>query len=139
MKKALLICFVCFTALYAADKVYGKVEVSKIMSIYDGDTFKVTIDSWPSIAGENIGIRVAGIDCPEMRDKRDRVKALAQQAKQHTVKRLREGKNIWLLNLQRDKYFRILADVEIDGKDLATELIKLGLAKPYDGGKKESW
>lgn len=139
MKKIFVLCLVCFISLYAQDKVYGKVRVSKVMSIYDGDTFKVTISSWPSIAGDNIGVRVKGIDCPEMRDKDKTIKERAQQAKQYTVKRLREGKVIWLKNIQRDKYFRILADVEIDGKDLGKELIEKSLAKPYDGGTKEGW
>lgn len=139
MKKLLAIFLVCFISLYAQDKMYGKVRVSKVMSIYDGDTFKVTITSWPTVAGDNIGVRIKGIDCPEMRDKDPVVKELAQQAKQYTVKRLREGKVIWLKNIQRDKYFRILADVEIDGKDLGKELIVLELAKSYDGGTKEEW
>lgn len=134
-----MVCLVCFLSVYAQDKMYGKVRVSKVMSIYDGDTFKVTISSWPSIAGDNIGVRVKGIDCPEMRDKDPKIKELAQQAKQYTVMRLREGKIIWLKNIQRDKYFRILADVEIDGKDLGKELLERSLAKPYDGGTKEEW
>ncbi len=134
-----MVCLVCFLSVYAQDKMYGKVRVSKVMSIYDGDTFKVTISSWPSIAGDNVGVRVKGIDCPEMRDDDPKVKELAQQAKQYTVKRLREGKIIWLKNIQRDKYFRILADVEIDGKDLGKELLEKSLAKPYDGGTKEEW
>jgi len=139
MKKLIMVCLVCFLSVYAQDKMYGKVLVSKVMSIYDGDTFKVTISSWPSIAGDNVGVRVKGIDCPEMRDDDPKVKELAQQAKQYTVKRLREGKIIWLKNIQRDKYFRILADVEIDGKDLGKELLEKSLAKPYDGGTKEEW
>jgi len=139
MKKLIMVCLVCFLSVYAQDKMYGKVRVSKVMSIYDGDTFKVTISSWPSIAGDNVGVRVKGIDCPEMRDDDPKVKELAQQAKQYTVKRLREGKIIWLKNIQRDKYFRILADVEIDGKDLGKELLEKSLAKPYDGGTKEEW
>jgi len=44
-----------------------------------------------------------------------------------------------LHNLGRDKYFRVLADVMIDGKNLTDLLIKKGLGKPYDGGTKSSW
>ena len=67
------------------------------------------------------------------------MKAKAREAKQYTVKRLREGKKIELLELRRDKYFRILARVMIDGEDLGAELLKAGLSKPYDGGTKETW
>lgn len=139
MKKVLIFLLIGFTILHAADKLYGKAKISEVRSIYDGDTFKCTIKSWPVIIGEDIGVRVAGVDCPEMRDPNPEIKAKAQEAKQYTVARLREGKNIWLMNMRRDKYFRILADVSIDGKDLGKELIEKGLAKPYDGGTKEAW
>ena len=36
-----------------------------------------------------------------------------------------------------DKYFRILADVKIDGKDVADTLIKNNLAYAYEGKTKE--
>ncbi|MCP4648625.1 MAG: thermonuclease family protein [PVC group bacterium] len=125
--------------LFAGDKLYGNVTVSEVTSIYDGDTFRCNIKGYPAIIGEHIGIRVAGVDTPEMRDKRPDIKALAQKAKQYTVKRLREGKVIELRNMRRGKYFRIVADVWIDDVNLGDELIKAGLAHAYDGGKKIEW
>jgi endonuclease YncB( thermonuclease family) len=86
-----------------------------------------------------IGIRINGIDTPEMRDNRPHIKALARKAKQYTVQRLRESHKIILRNIQRGKYFRIVADVYVDGSSLGQELISAGLAKPYDGGKKPKW
>jgi endonuclease YncB( thermonuclease family) len=41
--------------------------------------------------------------------------------------------------MQRGKYFRIVADVFVDGSNLGQELIERGLAKPYDGGTKPKW
>ncbi len=41
--------------------------------------------------------------------------------------------------MQRGKYFRIVADVYVDGNSLADELLQAELAKPYDGGKKPKW
>jgi len=41
-----------------------------------------------------------------------------------------------LKNVQRGKYFRILADVQADRKDVADILIKKRLAVRYDGGTK---
>ena len=38
----------------------------------------------------------------------------------------------------RGKYFRMLADVEFDGQDLATALLNQDLAVKYSGGKRES-
>ena len=52
---------------------------------------------------------------------------------------LRSAKAIELRNIERGKYFRILADVYTDGKSLAEGLIKSGHARAYDGGKREGW
>lgn len=60
-------------------------------------------------------------------------------AKQFTVKALRSGKVIELQNIQRGKYFRLLADVYIDGNSLAKGLIASGHARPYNGGKRLGW
>jgi len=139
MKNILIICLILTYSVLATEKLYGDATNVKVVSIYDGDTFKCSIISYPAIIGDNIGIRISGIDCPEMTDKRLNIRALAQQAKQYTVARLRAGKSICLLNMRRDKYFRIVADVTVDGKNLAQELIGKGLAKPYDGGTKEAW
>ncbi len=49
---------------------------------------------------------------------------------------LTSGKKIVLYNLGRDKYFRLLASVKVGNIDVAEYLIKKGLAKEYDGGKK---
>ncbi|MCJ7765924.1 MAG: thermonuclease family protein [Thiovulaceae bacterium] len=38
--------------------------------------------------------------------------------------------------MKREKYFRILADVYVDGEALGEMLIYNGLAVPYDGGHK---
>jgi len=46
---------------------------------------------------------------------------------------------IELRDMQRGKYFRILANVYVDGKDLAQALIQEGHARAYDGGKRGSW
>ena len=56
---------------------YGSVTVSKVISVYDGDTFRVNIDSLPPIVGKNIPIRVNGVDTPEIRGKCQYEKNLA--------------------------------------------------------------
>lgn len=120
-------------------KTYGNVLVDQVTSIYDGDTFRCNIAGWPSIIGYRIGVRINGIDTPEMRDKRPAIRELASQAKMFAVGKLRTAKRIELRNIKRGKYFRIVADVYVDGESLADMLIKAGLAKPYDGGKKSKW
>lgn len=136
-----LLVFFSVVSIFAGEKEksFGCAIVSEITSIYDGDTFRCNISGYPEIIGERIPIRINGIDTPELRDNRDHVKQLARQAKQHTVQRLREARKIELCNMKRGKYFRIVADVFVDGQDLGQELIQKGLAKPYDGGKKPDW
>lgn len=133
---AFLIAF-CTPAM--ARDTYGNVVVDEVTSIYDGDTFRVTIKGWPAVAGERVPVRLYGIDTPEMRDNRPRVRDLARKAKQFTVERLRAAKRIELRDLRRDKYFRLLAEVWVDGRSLGQLLLDAGLAKPYDGGKKSPW
>ena len=134
-----LLAFVVSDYSLASKKTYGSVIVSEVSSIYDGDTFTVSIKDWPSVAGERISVRVWGIDTPEMRGKCEEEKLLARKAKKHTVAMLRAAKTIELVNLRRDKYFRLLAEVSVDGNDLGYSLIKNNLARPYDGGQKIGW
>jgi len=133
----LLLCFLSFTA--SAKKIYEDVIVSEVTSIYDADTFRVNIEGYPAIVGERVPIRVLGVDAPEIRGKCQKEKELAREAKQFTVAALRGGNVIELQNIQRGKYFRLLADVYIDGKSLAKGLISSGHARPYDGSKRLSW
>ena len=81
-------------------------------------------------------MRVRGVDCPEMRGGTRETKAAAKAAKAFTKQFLRGGK-ILLRNCGRDKYFRLLCEVKVNGADLGTALIEYGHAVPYDGGTKE--
>jgi len=129
--------FVCLSA--EAGKNYGNVAVARVVSVYDGDTFRADLEGYPAITGENIPIRIKGIDTPGMRDKRPEIKALARDAREFTKDMLESGNVIILRNIERGKYFRIVADVYVDGVSLSHGLLLLELAKPYDGGKKPVW
>lgn len=123
----------------AVQKEYGSILVSEVTSIYDADTFRVNIKGYPAIVGERIPVRLLGIDAPEMRGKCTKEKLLARKAKQFTVEVLRKAKIIELKNIKRGKYFRILAYVFVDNKDLGKLLINEGHARIYDGGKRMGW
>ena len=118
---------------------YGTVTVSKVISVYDGDTFRVNIDSLPPIVGKNIRIRVNGVDTPEIRGKCQYEKNLALKARDFVRGKLANAKEIKLTNLQRGKYFRVVANVVVDGVSLEKELLDNELAYEYGGGKKLSW
>ena len=112
---------------------YGSMIISGITSVYDGDTFRANIADYPPIVGENIGIRINGIDTPEMKGKCNRESALAKFAQEHTEKTLLSAKVIELRNMKRGKYFRIVADVYVDGVNLGEQLVNQGFAVIYDG------
>ena len=130
---------VLFATLESVAKEYGSAVVSEVRTIYDGDTFRANIEGWPSVVGESMAIRIKGIDTPELRGKCQAEKEAARAAKQFSVAKLRAGNIIQLRAIERGKYFRLLADVWIDGKSLGADLIAAGHAVPYDGGKKVSW
>ena len=140
LKKICLYFLICFLSLntYAA-KQYGSVTVSKVISVYDGDTFRVNIDSLPPIVGKNIPVRLEGVDTPEINGKCQYEKDLALEARDFVRSKLSNAVEILLNDLQRGKYFRIVAKVYIDGVSLEEELLQNGLAYQYNGGKKSNW
>jgi len=103
---------------------------------YDGDTCRFDLPGVHPFFGENIPVRLAGIDTPEKRGKCQQEKALAIQARDLVRQILGHSDSITLKDVERGKYFRIVARVEADGQDVSGLLIQKGLAVGYDGGKK---
>ena len=139
MNKYLLLVVILAILPAQAAPQYGTVTVSKVISVYDGDTFRVNIASLPPIVGKNIAIRVNGVDTPEIRGKCQYEKNLALEARDFVRGKLANAKEIKLTNLQRGKYFRVVANVLVDGVSLEQELLDNKLAYRYDGGKKAGW
>jgi len=137
--KCLVSILIIFHPAIQAAPQYGTVTVSKVISVYDGDTFRVNIASLPPIVGKNIPIRVNGVDTPEIRGKCLYEKNLALEARDFVRGKLANAKEIKLTNLQRGKYFRMVANVLVDGVSLEQELLDNELAYGYDGGKKLGW
>ncbi|MBQ4493666.1 MAG: thermonuclease family protein [Elusimicrobiaceae bacterium] len=114
---------------------FNKVELA---SVYDGDTFRVYLACKYKVFCKTIPIRVRGVDCPEIKGGSAQTKVFAKQAKTFTKNFLKNGK-ILLRNCGRDKYFRLLCDVKVNGQNLGEELIKAGHAVPYFGGTKQAF
>ncbi len=107
-----------------------------VASVYDGDTFKINLNCSLAVYCEKVPVRVLGVDCPEIKGKTKREKALAQKAKAFTKAFLQNGP-VSLTDCSRDKYFRLLCSVTNGlGQNLAEELINRDLGYRYDGGKK---
>ncbi|GGX87484.1 hypothetical protein GCM10007160_13610 [Litchfieldella qijiaojingensis] len=119
---------------------YGPIFVNEITGVYDGDTFYVNIVEWPPIIGNNMPVRIQGINTPELRSRCDTDAAKeaererARKAKAFVEEQLREADTIVLHNIERGSFFRLIADVKLDGRDLGDLLIAAGHAQPYEPG-----
>ena len=137
--KTLIIVLCLFTIIIIPLRAQEAVVINEVINVYDGDTFRVNIDEFPPILGENIAIRILGIDTPEIKGNCQQERQLAIKARDFTRKYLNSGSVISLTELKRDKYFRILANVYIDGKNLGDALLMQNLAVVYLGKKKFNW
>lgn len=114
-----------------------------VTRVIDGDTLRGTVTIW---LGQHIdvAVRISGIDAPELRGaKCAEERALAQRAKIFAEQFVADGR-VRISQPKHDKYAgRIVAEVTVmrDGKrlSLAAELLKAGLARAYDGGRRAAW
>lgn len=94
----------------------------------DGDTL--------DLDGERI--RIMGLDAPETRCRCPTECRLAAQATAR-MRDLMSGRGVTIERTGRDKYRRTLAIVRVRGQDVATIMIREGLARPYKGEKRKPW
>ncbi len=107
---------------------------------YDGDTCNVTIAGVLPVFGRRIGIRLRGIDTPELRGKCDKEKLLALAARDRTRQLIFGAQNVRIDDISRGKYFRLVARIIADGRDVSQVLLEEGHAVVYDGGtKSKDW
>ncbi|WP_417837643.1 thermonuclease family protein [Thalassospira tepidiphila] len=120
---------------------YGSVVVDEVTSIIDGDTIRVTVNEWPPIVGERIPVRIAGINAPERRSRCDteadkaRERQLSADARIYLVERLRSAETIELRRIERGSFYRIIAEVWVDGENVGAEMLAEGHALPYQPGQ----
>ncbi len=139
MKRIFFGLFAALTVTAYADS-FGDIQGVKLIRVYDGDTFFVNIPGVHPLLGDEIGIRVRGIDTPEIRAKCDEEKKMAYEARRMAEDVLHGAARIDLVDVERGKYFRIVATVLADGVSLGTSLIDASLAVPYNGkGKTHDW
>ena len=112
---------------------------AQVLSVYDGDTITVMIDLGLRIK-VRASCRMLGIDTPEIRGKNAAEKKMALTARD----RLREmvlDKEVTLHSVAKpDKYGRLLVKVWSDEHGYINGvLLDEGLARVYDGGKRQPW
>ena len=109
------------------------------IDVYDGDTFKCDIDLGFSIILKKQAVRLSGINCPELRTKDKREKALGYEAKEKLIEILDEAFEVTLHSLGKGKFGRVISICYADGQNVNDMMVESGLARPYDGGKRSSW
>ena len=118
-----------------------------IVDIYDGDTIKTQITLPPPL--DEVSIRVLHLDTPERPARSYYVTGKLGKAScvkeaelglkaRRVVMDIAHGSDIMTVtNFDYGKFAgRIVGDVSINGKDIATELIRRQLGVVYDGKKK---
>jgi len=118
---------------------------ARVLSIIDGDTLKLNIDLGFHVCIEAT-VRLARINTPEIVS--FTTKGIDDPAKRYIMQNLPVG-SVCVAEITRtEKYGRWLADIfyqlgETDRKkiletprNLNNELVRNGLAKPYDGGRR---
>ncbi len=115
-------------------------EIARVLRVHDGDTFIVDLKNClQPIVCTDIPIRIAGIDTPEILGKCKSEAENAVKAKILLQSLLHNARKIELFAVKRDKFFRLRAEVWIDGVNISNIMLEQGLARKYDGGKRAGW
>lgn len=138
LMKVMAIYYLMFLLLYSnvcfASDTFLNV---KYVDAHDGDTITVNIEGLPDIFGKNTPVRIAHVDAPEIKSMRRCENKSAIKARDAINKILKDAKKIDLVDARRDKYFRVLANVRVNGKiDIGEFLLTNKLAYPYEGETK---
>ncbi len=112
---------------------------AEVVAVIDGDTLVVRARIW---LGQDVEtrIRLDGVDAPEIKGKCEAERRMAVDARDRVADLAAAGRVI-LRNIQYGKYAgRVVARVEtLDGRDFSVALLGAGLARAYDGRRRESW
>ena len=127
---------------FCVGAAYSNPYDMKVTKVTDGDTIRVEATWMPPELGDDIALRIMGIDTPEKghRAQCEKEAELGETATNFAKSLIKVGDVVQVNLLQWDKYGgRIDADVFVDGQNFAQMQIDKGLARPYFGEKKESW
>jgi micrococcal nuclease len=111
-------------------------ETCRIIQVLDGDTIRLWCPS-----GGTEAIRLTGFDTPELFS--------PQCLSEHWAAQKATWAMRWMIHesgalelafaKRRDRYERRLGALTLDGVALSDRLIGAGLARPYDGGRRQGW
>ena len=112
------------------------VRFGKVVKVYDGDTITFATRLHENSPVYRFQVRLAGIDCPEMKTHNETEKQCAKLAKQ-LISDTCLNQIVELRDVELEKYGRILAKVYCSEVCLNELLCERHLAVAYDGGTKK--
>ena len=126
----------------AAPAVHANDYAWPVVRVVDGDTVAVdaSADFPPELS--DLKIRLRGVDTPEKggRAKCASERAAGQAATAFTRAQLVGASEVLVRDPAWGKWAgRVIADLIIDGRSLATALVATGHGRAYDGGRRGSW
>ena len=119
------------------------VNSGRVIKVYDGDTITIA-SKVPGLKNSPIykfSVRLNGIDTPEIKGKNADEKEIAQKARDALSEKIM-GKDIFLKDVQTEKYGRLLCEIYLNKEHLNKWMIDQRYALAYDGGTKvipKSW
>jgi endonuclease YncB( thermonuclease family) len=110
-----------------------------VLRVNDGDTFEARVHVWPGIQ-ITTKVRLRGIDAAEFKARCPDELRQAEAARDALRKLLAEG-GVTIGRIAFDKYGgRVVADAATQASgDVSAALLRAGLVRGYDGGRRESW
>jgi endonuclease YncB( thermonuclease family) len=114
-------------------------HAAEVLRVNDGDTFEARVHVWPGMQ-ITTKVRLRGIDAAEFSARCAEEYRLALAARDALQRLLAEG-GVTIGQVGIDKYGgRVLTSVATRGTpDISQALLKTGLVRAYDGGRRESW
>ncbi|MBO7508835.1 MAG: thermonuclease family protein [Alphaproteobacteria bacterium] len=113
---------------------------ARVGYIVDGDTFAATVKLDGGV-DVSVRVRIRNVDTPEIHSDCASERELATRARERLAQIIPADTTVELSNIKDDKYLgRIDANVaDAHGTDVGTMLIREGLGRQYNGGRRAPW
>lgn len=98
-----------------------------VLAVHDGDSYKIksVVTEW---------VRIMGIDCPEVISNHITANQAFGVAIGDSIRALIKGKPVTMKTYGKDRYHRTLAQVFVNGRDIAEIILERGWAWYYTSG-----
>ena len=123
----------------ATSPISMRAHPAEVLRVIDGDTFEAKVHLWPGL-DVTTRVRLRGIDAPELKARCAEERSKAEAAR-NALKAMLDQGEVGVMRVTLDKYGgRVVADASTHATpNVSTALLNAGLARPYSGGRRQSW